>query len=85
MSTKLNWKQLSDLPARTFICGYCGSGVASQKGFATSNGSSAGKHAYIYLCHKCARPNFFDVDGSQSPSAHFHSESAIHRKMVTLP
>lgn len=54
--------------SRDFICDYCGSDVSSReefRGWKRSNNSNQAWH--IYICHSCGKPNFFDIDGEQSP------------------
>jgi hypothetical protein len=52
----------------SFTCGYCGSDVASEKGFWGKVGAS---NVYICICHRCSRPNFIDYDRCQYPGSAF--------------
>jgi hypothetical protein len=49
------WQQLTQLPPRTFICGYCSNQVGSDKGIATQNTPQG----FIYICPICDKPSFF--------------------------
>ncbi len=54
---KINWDQVAQsVPSNTYTCGYCGSSVASEKGWAGYS-----NRGLIYLCHFCNRPTFIDV------------------------
>lgn len=66
MADKLHWQNINTLGSRSYTCGYCGKPLASEKGyFASVEGWAS--NAYIYICHHCYRPTFFDKDGNQTP------------------
>jgi len=67
------WKALMDLPSRSFTCGFCGTYVASVKGYAVGeHGDGSGKLvAFAYICANCRGPVFFPPTGSQYPTAAF--------------
>jgi hypothetical protein len=65
---RLDWKSISSLPSKSYTCGYCGSPLASEKGYLGER-SSGGGRAFIYVCHFCHRPTFFDLEREQSPGA----------------
>jgi len=52
----------------SFTCGYCGTEIASEKGFV---GRSDLGHTFVCICHKCSRPNFIDDDKKQYPGSAF--------------
>jgi hypothetical protein len=58
----LYWYQTHTLSSRSYTCGYCGNPLASNVGYYKgSNEDSSGAHrAYIYICHHCFKPSFFD-------------------------
>lgn len=60
------WVNLHNVPSKDYTCGHCGNSIATDKGYA---GPIAGSRndAYIYICHKCRKPTFFDIDESQIP------------------
>lgn len=68
----LLWGNLQNLQSKSFICGHCGSDVASEKGW---TGQVAGRNpplfAFVYICHKCHCPTFLDPDGHQVPGVAF--------------
>lgn len=62
---QLNWGKLSVLPSKSYICGYCGNSLASNSGFfAQISGTNI---SYIYICHFCFQPTFFDIVKNQTP------------------
>lgn len=65
-----SWQQIAGLPSKSYKCGYCGESVASEKGF-VSKGQRSGQNintGYIYVCHKCKQPTFFNnLESSQTP------------------
>lgn len=69
---KISWSDVKTFQSRQFICGHCGSSVASERGYHGSYQGSNGAHvAFIYICHQCAKPTFFDYNGTQVPGAAF--------------
>ncbi len=64
----LNWNDPKSLRSRHYTCGYCGSPVASERGWF---GSDHGATAFIFICHQCSGPTFFDLDGTQFPGPAF--------------
>ena len=66
---KLFWNSAENIGSRKYKCGYCGSPLASQLGYtakATINGSRV-TAAWIYICHSCDKPTFFDYNKNQTP------------------
>jgi Domain of unknown function (DUF4145) len=67
----LNWNRVETMPSKQYICGYCGDDISSEKGWFGKNSSTA-RLVFVYLCHKCERPTFFNTDGlGQTPGAIF--------------
>lgn len=54
--------------SKTFVCGHCGSSVASEMGYYGTRGQN--RVATIYICHQCDKPTFFYSE-SQVPGPHF--------------
>jgi len=52
---KINWNSAASVKSHNYTCGYCGSSVASEKGWAAHS-----NHGIIYVCHQCTRPTFID-------------------------
>ena len=71
----LYWQNVINLNSRRYICGFCGSPLASERGWVAriDNPSTGGIGAYIYVCHLCSGPTFFDIDGKQVPGVLFGS------------
>jgi len=69
---RIDWKSPAPttLPPKSYTCGYCGSDIASEKGYF---GSSSLANAIIYICHKCSRPTLIDDDEKQYPGSSFGS------------
>jgi len=61
------WENLLGIASRKYVCGYCGSALASDKGWRASETPSAPTIAYIFICHYCSKPTFFDSNGIQTP------------------
>ncbi len=64
---RLNWSSSSVLPSKSYICGYCGNSLASDRGFFAQIPDTNIKSFYIYICHFCFRPTYFDMIGNQTP------------------
>lgn len=66
-----NWENVGGLESHSYTCGYCGRPLASEKGWRSRlpQGHVTG---FIYVCHQCQRPTFFDkMNGSQVPGVTF--------------
>jgi Domain of unknown function (DUF4145) len=66
----LNWHELKSIGSKSYTCGYCGNPLASEKGYWATDphGKPA---AYLYVCHYCGKPSFFDPRGDQTPGVAF--------------
>ena len=64
---KINWANIQHLPSKSYTCGYCGSFLASERGYGGTYSSTSSLHAYVYICHKCYKATFFDSEGEQTP------------------
>ena len=62
---KVAWHNIQSLPSHTFTCGHCGNPIASNMGWQGQDRAKNNK-AYIYMCHYCGRPTFFDLSGKQT-------------------
>ncbi|MCB7130400.1 MAG: DUF4145 domain-containing protein [Candidatus Brocadiales bacterium] len=67
---KLDWQNRASLPPKDYVCGHCAKDINSRVGYLALSGAS-GIGACVYLCHRCGRPTFFDVDDKQYPGAKF--------------
>lgn len=69
----IGWQDTKALESRSYVCGHCGNHLASAKGYrAGEYADSSGRTvAYIYICHFCDQPTYFDDNGDQIPGAAF--------------
>lgn len=70
---RLGWKDPQNFTSRSYTCGYCGHALASEKGYGATwpDTGESRIRAWIFICHHCSRPSFFDDDGRQSPGIIF--------------
>lgn len=57
------WYNKYSLDSKNYICGYCGSDITSKEGYFISDGENSTRRTgegYIYICHKCNKPTYFD-------------------------
>lgn len=67
-----SWSSAGGLEPRSYVCGHCSNPIASEKGyFADEHGM---RRSFIYICHKCSNPTYFDNAGNQCPGAVFGQE-----------
>lgn len=71
MSEIISWSLVSTLQSKKYTCGYCGESISSEKAYSGLYAPSGQAKFFIYICHSCERPTFFDVDGKQTPGAVF--------------
>lgn len=71
MRPQIVWEKVGNLPSRKYVCGYCGSPLASDKGWYAKLPQGVSAAAWIFICHQCGRPTFIDVDGTQTPGVTF--------------
>lgn len=64
------WYNLSSIPNRNYICGYCGKDISSFRGYyIAGNGySEHNGEGYIYICHHCNKPTYISY-GNQTPGS----------------
>jgi hypothetical protein len=65
----IHWQHTTDLPSRTYTCGYCGDRVGPDRGcFAVvQQGVVNLGHITIIICSSCRQPTYFDRAGAQHP------------------
>lgn len=75
MST-INWAQISNISSRKYVCGHCNNSLASNIGYAghDANNPRISLNTFIYICHHCNKPTFFDVLGNQTPGTTYGEE-----------
>lgn len=57
----MRWGNVEGITSKKYMCGYCGSIVASAIGYLTQD-SPNGHQAYIYVCPHCERPTFMHIN-----------------------
>jgi len=65
----MNWINTQNQVSKSYKCGYCGSPLASEKGYYATEyivGSTT-TVGWIYICHKCQKPTYFEKNGNQTP------------------
>jgi hypothetical protein len=72
----ISWGSVTGITSRSYVCGYCGEAVASEKGWhGQGHVAGAGQKTvgWLYVCHLCTRPTFFDgyEGGKQTPGIVF--------------
>ena len=71
------WQHLGTYPSRRYTCGHCGNNLASEKGYQAFRPGSHAAAAYIYICHDCEKPTFFDLSANtQTPGRKFGNHVA---------
>ena len=75
LNMKFVWGDARNLESKSYTCGYCGKPLASQDGYQSKiHWGGAERHSYIYICHFCTRPTYFDYSGAQVPGTPFGGE-----------
>ncbi|MDG6893880.1 hypothetical protein Cp4446_02952 [Clostridium perfringens] len=67
------WDGTATLKSKTYKCGYCGERVATNKGYKCSD-ITGNPTEYIYICHNCDKPTFFNQCGDQTPGILYGDE-----------
>lgn len=70
MNASWSWQGITNIPAKRYVCGFCGADVAPVSGW-TAIVERTSTRTSIAVCHLCTRPTFFDFDGSQTPGVPF--------------
>ena len=70
----IRWEHVNTIESDSFICGYCGKSVASEKGWVGIRKDTGVHEATIFVCPYCTKPTFFDIGGTQIPGAKFGNE-----------
>jgi hypothetical protein len=75
MTALLGWQQATTLESRGYVCGHCGNSLASNVGYwKGANPDGSGNPTwFIYICHHCRKPTFFDGAG-QTPGIRFGAD-----------
>ena len=62
----MGWNNVQGIQSKSFVCSFCGNQVASEAGWYSSDVHGQSR-SYIYLCHLCGNPSYFDRNGKQYP------------------
>jgi DNA-directed RNA polymerase subunit RPC12/RpoP len=67
--SKDGWLNSDGLVTKVYKCGYCGKEVASNQGYRSfaNNGYISEAVEYIYICHNCNSPTYFNDSEEQTP------------------
>lgn len=69
---EIRWDHINKLVSKSYLCGHCGESLASENGWRGKyNHPNYDFYGYIYICHKCFAPTFFDKEGKQTPGEIF--------------
>jgi len=73
---ELGWSKLETLQPKTYLCGFCGAGVASEKGYPVHvDGYPEMRYGGIYICPSCKGPTYFRPnDNIQFPGPAFGND-----------
>ncbi len=63
----ISWRGADKIGSRSFRCGHCNNAIASESGYFGVDQRTNGTN-FIYICHFCSKPTFFDgYNGQQVP------------------
>jgi hypothetical protein len=63
-----NWLNIATTTSASYVCGYCGSSISSDKAYVSRTPGYAIDHPRIYICHVCSKPTFI-YNGITTPAA----------------
>jgi hypothetical protein len=64
---KLDWHGEETMHPKSYRCGYCSKALSSEKGYYATTQMMSGNIGWIYICHFCHKPTFFDYYNNQTP------------------
>lgn len=69
-SSKMNWYNKQELKTKSFICGYCGDKVSSNRGYRIGEheDGSGNQKGGVFVCPNCEGPTFITPQGEMLPS-----------------
>ena len=69
------WIESQEIDSKSYTCGYCGEKICSEEGYYLANDYSNMPNGmgYIYICHNCNKPTYFDFE-CQVPSSAYGKE-----------
>src|SRR5229473_6664519 len=58
-----SWFALQELKPESFVCGYCGLNVSSERGYKIIvSGHQNSQHGGVFICPACQAPTYFPPD-----------------------
>ena len=80
---KLIWNQIGTHSSKSYVCGHCNKQLASEKAYYAILEATGHPGGYLYICHHCSKPTFFNFDGAQTPGSSFGNDvNDINDKVV---
>ncbi len=67
----LEWEGIRMAASKSYTCGHCGERLAANVAYSAIETNIRQPGGWIYICHFCYRPTFFDLNGRQIPGAAF--------------
>ncbi len=70
---KPQWDQTIKLPSKNYVCGHCNESIAEEDGYVGGYRDHRGsmRTSFIYICHFCGGPTYFDENEFQFPGSKF--------------
>ena len=68
------WLSQRKIKSRKYNCSHCGCNISSEIGYCITHGIDSETptgEGFIYICHRCYKPTYFDNDGRQIPGEVF--------------
>ena len=86
-SSSYSWRLFQIIDNKSFICGYCGNQVASDRGYKIGHhkDASGSQVGGVYICPNCNGPNFIDLKNIWHPGSSFgHSVQNVPNELNML-
>jgi len=82
----VKWDNVRTIESRKYVCGHCDAFIASNQGYYAkyqSKPPAAPPAAFIYICHQCKYPTFFDPNDNPSPGSTYGEEVQDVEELVS--
>ena len=76
MSNTYAWPNAQTLESKRYICSYCDQTLSSNQGYLAQEHNGR-KIRFLYICHDCGKPTFFDENRNQHPGTPF-GQKVLH-------
>jgi len=78
----IEWRNVGSAASKKYVCAYCGNSIASNVCYQGLENVREGttvfaRFHYLYICHFCEKPTYFNVEGTQTPGAPFGNDVAF--------